>query len=65
MGLLRAQCEVDATYFGRASGPIGTQYAFDQSTQNELKALGYVNDSAAPAGDVLPRGIERPNYCGH
>lgn len=65
MGLLRAQCEVDAAFFGRASGPIGTLYAFDQSTQDELKALGYVNDSAAPAGDVLPRGIERPNYCGH
>jgi len=65
MGLLRAQCEVDAAFFGRAPGPIGTSYAFDESTQNELKALGYVDDGASPAGDVLPRGIERPNYCGH
>jgi len=24
-----------------------------------------VDDGASPAGDVLPRGIERPNYCGH
>jgi hypothetical protein len=59
MGLLRAQCEVDATFFGRASGAIDPGKELDQSTQGELNALGYAD------GPVVPRGIERPNYCGH
>ncbi len=63
LGLMRAQCEVDARFFDRASGPIRAEYEFDSGTLDELAELGYVHGDEG-AIQIVPRGLERPRYCG-
>ncbi len=63
LGLLRAQCELDALFRAQASGPIGP-YTLNEKELRELQELGYVG-SSEPLESSHRVALPPPNLCNH
>ncbi len=63
MGLLKAQCAMDALYVERAVGEAHVARA-DAERARELAQLGYADSKRLPAERHPARGLARPSFCG-